>query len=118
MCGCAISVPCQHDCVSPLTAITAAAAVGSGWKMSIEKRIRKNEVPVYELMRMSAADLELLAETDALVGTGSASFFKLALQLSAARKQAVPPFISLDSAYCDSWRMCCDVRPDGAAVTC
>jgi uncharacterized SAM-dependent methyltransferase len=86
--------------------------------MSIEKRIRRQEVPVYELMRMSAADITLLSEADALVGTGSASFFKLALLLSAARKRAVPPFISLDGAYCDSWRMCCDVQPNGNAVTC
>ena len=80
--------------------------------------MRRGELPVYQTTKASLQDVLLLAESDVLVGTGSASFFKVALLLSAARKRALPPYVSLDAAYCDSWRMCCDVMPDGSSVTC
>ena len=86
--------------------------------MSIEKRMRRGELPVYQTTIASLQDILLLAESDVLIGTGSASFFKVALLLSAARKRALPPYVSLDAAYCDSWRMCCNVMPDGSSVTC
>jgi hypothetical protein len=86
--------------------------------MSVEKRIRRGELPAYETTKASLQDVLLLAETDVLIGTGSASFFKIALLLSTARKRALPPYVSLDAAYCDSWRMCCDVMPDGSSGTC
>lgn len=86
--------------------------------MSVEKRIRRGELPVYETTLSTVRDVMLLAHADVLIGTGSASFFKLALLLSTAVKRAIPPYVSLDSAYCDSWRMCCDVMPDGSSKTC
>uniref|UniRef100_A0A061RIG9 Alpha-( )-fucosyltransferase n=2 Tax=Tetraselmis sp. GSL018 TaxID=582737 RepID=A0A061RIG9_9CHLO len=91
---------------------------GSGWKMSVEKRVQRGELSGHSVVLSAVRDILLLAESDVLIGTGSASFFKLALLLSAAGKKRMPPYISLDSPYCDSWRMCCDVAPDGSKETC
>ena len=97
---------------------TESSSSGFPSRVGIEFRMKRGDIPVYETTTASLKDLMLLAESDVLVGTGSSSFFSVSLLLSAAWKRALPPYVSLDAAYCDRWRMCCDVMPDGSSVVC
>ncbi|KAK3265954.1 hypothetical protein CYMTET_25395 [Cymbomonas tetramitiformis] len=48
----------------------------------------------------AVADLEVMSRCDAFIGTFSSNMGRLAFELMSARKNYIPPFVSLDNAWC------------------
>jgi hypothetical protein len=69
------------------------------------------------IMTSTLRDLLLLADADYLVSHQLSNLSRLALELSAARKGRVPPFISMDGAWCWHWRMMKGCRGRGSMTT-
>lgn len=59
-----------------------------------------------QMMLQALTDTFLLAETDAFVGHFLSNLSRLAIELSAAFKGYVPPFISVDGQWCRHWKFC------------
>ncbi|QDZ19928.1 hypothetical protein HOP50_03g24460 [Chloropicon primus] len=60
----------------------------------------------HSIMLSSLIDLLLLAECDYLVLHLLSNMSRLALELAAARKEAIPPYFSMDGPWCQHWKMC------------
>ena len=60
----------------------------------------------HSIMVSSLIDLMLLAECDYLVLHLLSNLSRLALELAAARKEAIPPYFSMDGPWCHHWKMC------------
>ena len=52
------------------------------------------------LAQQSLVDAMLLADADILVGKFTSNLFRGAVELKAGRLGALPPFVSLDAAWC------------------
>eukprot|EP00899_Mesostigma_viride_P008453 jgi/Mesvir1/17609/Mv08836-RA.1 len=59
-----------------------------------------------DIMMATLVDLFLLADADAFVGHFLSNMSRLALEMAAARKQRIPPYISKDGPWCPVWKMC------------
>ena len=60
----------------------------------------------HEMTLQALTDIFLLAETDAFIGHFLSNLSRLAIELSAAEKGFVPPFISVDGQWCRHWKFC------------
>ena len=60
----------------------------------------------HSIMLSSLIDLLLLAECDYLVLHLLSNLSRLALELAASRKEAIPPYFSKDGPWCQHWKMC------------
>jgi|AntAceMinimDraft_11_1070367.scaffolds.fasta_scaffold48389_1 hypothetical protein len=78
-------------------------------KQLIERRTdlyRDSSASGHTLMMSALVDLLLLTETDALVGHFLSNLSRLALEMMAAKKGYLPPYISMDGPWCPHWKMC------------
>jgi hypothetical protein len=60
----------------------------------------------HEMTLQALTDIFLLAEADAFIGHFLSNLSRLAIELSAAEKGFVPPFISVDGQWCRHWKFC------------
>ena len=60
----------------------------------------------HTLMMSALVDLLLLTETDAFVGHFLSNLSRLAVEMMAAKKGYLPPYVSMDGPWCPHWKMC------------
>lgn len=60
----------------------------------------------HEMTLQALTDIFLLAEADAFIGHFLSNLSRLAIELSAAEKGFVPPFVSVDGQWCRHWKFC------------
>ena len=60
----------------------------------------------HTLMMSALVDLLLLTDTDAFVGHFLSNLSRLAVEMMAAKRGHLPPFISVDGPWCPHWKMC------------
>eukprot|EP00937_MAST-01D_sp_MAST-1D-sp2_P001759 g1759.t1 len=77
----------------------------------IEDKLADGSMDKEQMVRDTLADILLLAESDAFVGHLQSHLSRIAFALSAQQKQGIPPFASMDGAWCPFPTMCCDVDP-------
>jgi hypothetical protein len=65
-----------------------------------------DSMTTHHLMLSTLIDTLLLAEADTLIAHFLSNMSRLALELSAAAKGRVPPYISVDGPWCPHWKMC------------
>jgi len=90
-------------------------------KVVIEKRMasKQNEGHTpYVLAKSAWLDLELLSDSDFLIGHLASNMFRVVLQVSAAKKERIVPYVSVDGPWCNHWRMCCNVDENGDSSVC
>ena len=71
----------------------------------IEHRLAKGQGDTLKLGWDASVDLELLAQCQAFVGTFSSTLGRAAFMLQVARLGYVPPFASLDIAWCSAYHV-------------
>jgi hypothetical protein len=91
--------------------------LGAGRSM-IEGRIASKEVDVGVATDGALLEWQLLGRTQGFVGAFSSNLARLSFELAVATNQRVIPYISVDSAWCPHWRMCCDVNAHGESDVC
>ena len=85
--------------------------LAKGSDKDIEKRLPGGGVDSGKMALDALTDMMLLAEADVYIGHMQSNLSRLSLLLSTLKKKGIPPFISMDGAWCPHWRMCCDVHP-------
>ena len=79
------------------------AVESAGLSQRIEARVARRASRAVDgslLAQQSLVDMMLLADTDILVGKFTSNLFRGAVELRAGRLGALPPFVSLDAAWC------------------
>jgi len=85
------------------------AVLNSKEQIEYRKKLWDGSSDVGHSIALSALqDTLLLAEADYLIAHLMSNMSRMALELSAAQKQYLPPFISIDGPWCAHWRMCED----------
>ena len=80
-----------------------AETEAEGMSLRIEARLARRAVHHVDgsvLAQQSLVDAMLLADADILVGKFTSNLFRAAVELKAGRLGALPPFVSLDAAWC------------------
>eukprot|EP00232_Nephroselmis_pyriformis_P022783 CAMPEP_0182862748 /NCGR_PEP_ID=MMETSP0034_2-20130328/6248_1 /TAXON_ID=156128 /ORGANISM="Nephroselmis pyriformis, Strain CCMP717" /LENGTH=537 /DNA_ID=CAMNT_0024994863 /DNA_START=107 /DNA_END=1717 /DNA_ORIENTATION=- len=69
----------------------------------IELRMANKKISPHGMMVSTLRDMYLLAEADYLVTHQASTLSRMALQLATAWKQHIPPYVSVDGAWCPHW---------------
>ena len=86
-------------------------AKGSTEDIEVRLRAKGSTVDAGKMVLDALADMMLLADADVYIGHLQSNLSRLSLLISTLKKKGIPPFISMDGAWCPHWRMCCDVHP-------